>query len=175
MHKDIFFWPVYNFKSLVVYTSFVIGAQYSGGKENRDLENCRLFSKGFSKYVLLVLLHVWEFYSPQLNCSCLDFFALHDLIDMSVMYTYIFMLENWEEERIFTQRFIKLPSPPVNCIGGKNLIIITIKMRVKNFSLAPPLLLRVYCFFDTSFALSPASSKVKSNAWKMCDETLWWR
>ena len=88
------FWPVYNFNSLVVYTSFVIGAQYSGGKENRDLENCRLFSKGFSKYVLLVLLHVWEFYSPQLNCSCLDFFALHDLIDMSVMYTYIFMLEN---------------------------------------------------------------------------------
>ena len=58
-----------------VHSSFVIGAQYSGGKENRDLENCRLFSKGFSKYVLLVL-HVWEFYSPQLNCSCLDFFCI---------------------------------------------------------------------------------------------------
>ena len=103
--------------------------------------------RGFQNFVLIIQFHVWEFI-PQLNCSCLDIFlhCMHDLIDMSVMYTYIFMLEkneNWEEERIFTQRFIKLPSPPVNCIEGKNLIIIVMK-NVRKLKNLFSLLLRIF-------------------------------
>ena len=50
--------------------------------------------RGFQNFVLIIQFHVWEFI-PQLNCSCLDIFlhCMHDLIDMSVMYTYIFMLK----------------------------------------------------------------------------------
>ena len=136
MHKDTIFCGATS--TLLLCTTHVIGF-------NRDLE-IFFVRRVFQNFVLIIQFHVWEFI-PQLNCSCLDIFlhCMHDLIDMSVMYTYIFMLEkneNWEEERIFTQRFIKLPSPPVNCIEGKNLIIIVMKnaRKLKNLSL----LLRVF-------------------------------
>ena len=143
MHKDTIFCGATS--TLLLCTTHVIGF-------NRDLEK-NFFRRGFQIFVLIIqletffmcgsLLHNWIVHAWIFFLHC-----MHDLIDMSVMYTYIFMLkkknENWEEERIFTQRFIKLPSPPVNCIEGKNLIIIVMKnaRKLKNLSL----LLRVFWY-----------------------------
>ena len=88
MHKDTIFCGATS--TLLLCTTHVIGF-------NRDLE-IFFFQKGFSNFCpynsVGNFFHVWEF-TPQLNCSCLDIFlhCMHDLIDMSVMYTYIFMLE----------------------------------------------------------------------------------
>ena len=143
MHKDTIFCGATS--TLLLCTTHVIGF-------NRDLE-IFFFQKGFSNFCpynsVGNFFHVWEF-TPQLNCSCLDiFFALHAWLDWHECNVHIHFHvekknENWEEERIFTQRFIKLPSPPVNCIEGKNLIIIVMKnaRKLKNLSL----LLRVFWY-----------------------------
>ena len=106
--------------------------------------------KGFSKFC------------PHNSVSCVGvystielfmlgyFFALHAWLDWHECNVHIHFHvekknENWEEERIFTQRFIKLPSPPVNCIEGKNLIIIVMK-NVRKLKNLFSLLLRIFWY-----------------------------